>query len=82
MQAGTSVTFTAVLNDTSATGAVIFYDPFPSTVLGSAVLSSSGEASVSTAALVAGTNLVQAVYLGETRAFLIDHPPKSFLTRR
>ncbi|MFZ0927649.1 MAG: Ig-like domain repeat protein, partial [Syntrophobacteraceae bacterium] len=61
---GSSVTFTATVSPSSATGTVAFYDG--STQIGSSQTLSSGSASVSTSALAAGSNSITAVYSGNT----------------
>jgi hypothetical protein len=60
---GASVTFTATVSSTAATGTVQFYDG--STALGSPVTLSSGVATYSTSALSNATHSITAVYSGD-----------------
>jgi hypothetical protein len=60
---GTSITLTATVSSSSATGTVDFYDG--TTVVGSAVLSS-GTASYVTTTLPIGTDVIKAIYVGDS----------------
>ena len=60
---GTSVTLTATVSPSGATGTMTFYDG--STSLGSGTLSS-GAASLATTTLAVGTHIITAVYSGNT----------------
>jgi subtilase family serine protease len=62
---GTSVTFTATVTPSTATGNVSFYDNGSSTALGTATLSS-GAATFPTTALPVGSNSVTATYNGDS----------------
>jgi len=61
--AGDSVTFTATVTGAGATGTVVFFDG--ATSLGSGTLNASGQATLSTSALVAGTHSITAAYQGD-----------------
>jgi hypothetical protein len=62
---GTSVTFTATVSPSGATGTVNFYSNGVATPLGSGAVSG-GVATFTTTALPAGTNIVSATYAGDT----------------
>ncbi len=62
---GTSVTFTATVTPSTATGTVNFFNNGGSTALGTGTLSS-GTATFTTTALPAGTDSVAAIYNGDT----------------
>jgi Bacterial Ig-like domain (group 3)/FG-GAP-like repeat len=64
VSAGQTVTLTATVTGTAATGSVAFLDG--TTLLGSAALSADGTATVTSAALVAGTHALTAQYSGDT----------------
>jgi hypothetical protein len=61
---GASVTFTATIVPSSATGTVQFYAD--GGTLGSATAVSGGKATVSTAALIEGTHVITATYSGDS----------------
>jgi hypothetical protein len=61
---GANVTFTATVTPSGATGTIQFYAD--GATLGSSVTLSGGEATVSTAALLAGTHTITATYSGDT----------------
>jgi hypothetical protein len=62
---GASVTFTATVSPSTATGTVNFYNVGSTTSIGSGTVSS-GTATFTTTALPSGTNSVTAVYSGDT----------------
>src|SRR5436309_3526137 len=61
---GQSVTFTAAVSPSGASGTVTFYDG--TTILGTGSLNSSGQASSSTSTLAAGSHKITASYGGES----------------
>lgn len=61
---GASVTFTATVTGTGATGTVTFKDG--ASTIGTGTLNGSGQATFSTAALAVGTHTITAVYGGDT----------------
>src|SRR5439155_9644835 len=62
---GQSVTFTAAVSPSGASGTVTFYDG--TTILGTGSLNSSGQASSSTSTLAAGSHKITASYGGGSK---------------